>query len=59
MLSLCRQTDGWTDRLTDRQTTEKQYASDLSMRGHKNESVDAFFRGTFLQAKLELSLNMT
>ena len=33
MLSLCRQTDGQT---TDRRTTVKQYAPDLSMRGHKN-----------------------
>ena len=30
MLSLCRQTDGWTDIWTDRQTTVKQYAPDLS-----------------------------
>ena len=35
MLSFSRQTDGWTDRRTDRQTTVKQYALDLSMQGHK------------------------
>ena len=31
MLSLCRQTDGWTGR----RTKVKQYAPDLSIRGHK------------------------
>ena len=44
MLSLCRQTDGQTDGQsdgqpdgrTDRRTTVKQYAPDLSIRGHKN-----------------------
>ena len=30
------QTDGWADGPTDRQTEVKQYAPDLSMRGHKN-----------------------
>ena len=35
MLSLCRQTDGRTDRLT----TVKQYAPDLSMWGHKNLAI--------------------
>ena len=35
MLSLCRQTDGGTDRLT----RVKQYAPDLSMWGHKNISL--------------------
>ena len=29
------QTDGWTDR----QTTVKQYAPDLLMRGHKNLTI--------------------
>ena len=33
MLNLCRQTDGWMDGQTDRLTTVKQYAPDLSMRG--------------------------
>ena len=28
-----------TDRQTDRQTTVKQYAPDLSIRGHKNVSI--------------------
>ena len=32
-----RQTDGWTNRQSDRRTTVKQYAPDLSIRGHKNE----------------------
>ena len=32
MLSLCRQTDGRTDR----RTTVKQYALNFSIRGHKN-----------------------
>ena len=31
-----RETDGWTDIRTDRHTTVKQYAPDLSMQGHKN-----------------------
>ena len=29
------QTDRWTDRQMDRQTTVKQYAPDISMQGHK------------------------
>ena len=36
MLSLCRQTDGQRDGRTDRRTTVKQYAADLSIRGIKN-----------------------
>ena len=38
MLSLCRQTDGWTDRWT----TEKQYAPDLSMPEHKKKFTSIF-----------------
>ena len=36
MLSLYRRRDGHTDRRTDRRTTVKQYAPDLSIRGNKN-----------------------
>ena len=34
-----RQTNKQTDRQTDRQTGQKQYAPDLSIRGHKNKSI--------------------
>ena len=33
------QTDGPTDRQTDRRTTVKQYAPDLLIRGHKKKNM--------------------
>ena len=39
MLSLSRLTDGQLASQTDRQTTVKQYAPDLSIRGHNNVKV--------------------
>ena len=36
------QTDGRTDGRTDRQTVQKQYAPDLSIRGHKNISLSQY-----------------
>ena len=41
MLSLCRQTDGWVDRQTDRQTdNSKTICPNLSMWKHKNNILD-------------------
>ena len=32
--------DKWTNRLTDKQTTQKLYTANLSMQGHKNTDAD-------------------